>query len=245
VDSKDEIAEKLKSNHIIPEQLKEIPEPTVYPELDYSNNEIFFVDYDMVQANIIMLAKDEKLDMNLMPEIRLFNEYYGGSMASIIFQEIRESRALAYSAFSSYSTPSKPEDSGYSFSFVATSTDKVKDATDALVELLNEMPYEEKQFNEAKSNMLKKIESERITKERVFWTYLSNLRKGVNHDYRKDVYEKVQNQNIDDLNNFFSKHIANKKHCYLVVGNKKVIDMNTLKKLGNVHELSLNDVFNY
>ena len=244
-DEKEQIAEAVTQNHNVSEQLKDIPAPTQYPELDYTKNEIFFVDYDMVQANIIMLAKDEKLDMKLMPEIKLFNEYYGGSMASIIFQEIRESRALAYSAFSSYRTPAKLEDSGYSFSFVATSADKVKDATDALVELLNEMPYEEKQFNEAKSNMLKKIESERITKERVYWTYLSNLRKGVNHDYRKDVYESVQNQNIDDLNKFFKKHIANKKHCYLVVGNKKDVNMNVLKKLGNVHELSLEEVFNY
>jgi len=244
-DEKQQIAENLKANHKVSEQLKEIPEPTKYPELDYTKNEIFFVNYDMVQANIIMLAKDEKLDMNLMPEIRLFNEYYGGSMASIVFQEIRESRALAYSAFSSYSTPSKLDDYGYSFSYVATSADKVKDATEALVELLNEMPYEEKQFNEAKTNMLKKIQSERITKERVYWTYLSNLRKGVKHDYRKDVYEKVKNQNIDDLNKFFKEHIANKNHCYLVVGNKKDINMSVLKKLGNVHELSLEEVFNY
>ena len=242
---KDAIAEQLKLNHKVADQLKEIPAATEYPEMDYANNEIFFVDYDMVQANLIMLAKDEKLNIEMLPEIRLFNEYYGGSMASIIFQEIRESRALAYSAYSAYFVPSKKDESHYSFSYVATSADKVKDATDALLELLNEMPYEQKQFDEAKTNMLKKIESERITKESVYWTYLSNQRRGIDYDIRKNVYEKVKTQDINDLKKFFDAHIANKKHCYLVVGNKKDLDMKVLSKLGNVHELSLEEVFNY
>ena len=245
ISNKNDIAEVLKAKHNLAPELKDVPEPVVYPEKDYNQNEIFFVDYDMVQANMIMLAKDEKLNTDLLPEIRLFNEYYGGSMASIIFQEIRESRALAYAAYSAFTVPSKKDDSHYSFSYVATSADKVKDATDALLELLNEMPYEAKQFDEAKKNMLKKIESERITKEGIYWTYLSNLRRGLDYDYRKDVYEKVQNQDIEDLKQFFDKHIANKKHCFLVVGNKKDVDMNVLKKLGNVHELSLEEVFNY
>lgn len=239
------VAQSLKNNHKLAPELIDTPKAIEYPEQAIEENEIFFVDYDMVQANLIMLGKDEKLNIKILPEAKLFNEYYGGSMASIIFQEIRESRALAYSAYSTYTVPSKMDKSHYSFSYVATSADKVKNATDALLNLLNDMPYEEKQFNEAKNNMLKKIESERITKENVYWTYLSNLDRGINYDYRKDVYNKVTDLDIEALKGFFNEHIANKKHRFLVVGNKKEVNMKVLSKLGKVKVLELNEVFNY
>jgi len=239
------VAQTLKNKHKLAPELIDTPKPIEYPEQAIEENEIFFVDYDMVQANLIMLSKDEKLNTDILPEARLFNEYYGGSMASIIFQEIRESRALAYSAYSAYTVPSKKDQSHYSFSYVATSADKVKDATDALLDLLNDMPYEEKQFNEAKNSMLKKIESERITKENVYWTYLRNLDKGINYDYRKDVYNTVKGEDIETLKTFFNEHIANKKHRFLVVGNKNEVDMKVLSKLGKVKILELEEVFNY
>jgi len=242
---KSEIENKLMQQHKVADQLKDIPAPVVYPEANITENEVYFVDYDMVQANIIMLGKDEELNVDLMPEIKLFNEYYGGSMASIVFQEIRESRALAYTAFSTFTTPSKPKESHYSLSYVATSADKVNDATTALLDLLNKMPKEQKQFDEAKGNMLKKIESERITKDRVFWNYLNNKDRGIDYDVRKTIYDKVKKDDLNILDKFFTQHVANKKHRFLVIGNKKDINMKVLKKLGKVHMLSLEQIFNY
>ncbi|MFA8436499.1 MAG: M16 family metallopeptidase [Marinifilaceae bacterium] len=245
VNDQEKVVAHLKAKHQLAAELKDVPAPVVYPELEYNKDKVFFVDYDMVQANLIMLSKDEKLNTKLMPEINLFNEYYGGSMASIVFQEIRESRALAYTAYSYFSTPSQKDRSHYSFSYVATSVDKVEEATKAMLNLLNGMPYEEKQFDEARQNLVKKIESERITKESIYWTYLRNLRKGIDYDYRQDVYEKVKMADLNDVKTFFEKHIANKPHAFLVVASKKDIDMKVLSRLGEVHELSLEEIFNY
>jgi predicted Zn-dependent peptidase len=39
------------------------------------------------------------------PTRALFNEYFGSGLSSIVFQEIREAKALAYGASASYTVP--------------------------------------------------------------------------------------------------------------------------------------------
>jgi len=101
------------------------------------------------------------------------------------------------------------------------------------------VPREGQKMEEVKDLILGEIEK---IKKGEFDEWLVEA---VINDYRKDVYETVKNQDIDDLKVFFNQHIAHKKHCFLVAGNKKDVDMKVLKELGNVHELSLKEVFNF
>jgi len=231
--------------HKMEDELKEYPEPVKYTEETIENNRVYFVHYEMVQANMIILAMDEKFSPELLGPAKLFNEYYGGSMASIVFQEIRESKALAYTAFSYYSTPRKPDKSHFLYAYLGTQADKLGLAVDAMQNLLNDMPLSEKSFEIARDSILQKIEKERIIKSSVFWTYLSNLDKGIKHDIREDIYEYVSNASIHDLSEFFEQHISNKAYTFLVLGNRDSLDMNVLKKLGDVKELTLEEIFNY
>lgn len=226
-------------------KLKDYPKPTSYKERNFDNNYVFIVDYDMVQSNVLFMSKDCKFDKNLLPYSRIFGEYFGGGLSSIVFQEIREARALAYSAFSAFSTPSKPDLSHFVFGFVGTQPDKLKIATDALVSLLNDMPKATAQFEQSKTGVMRKIESERITKASIFWTYLSNKDKGINYDIRKDIYEKTKTMSINELDDFFNTHIKNKKYIFLILANKSSLDYNVLRQIGEIKELSLKEIFNY
>lgn len=87
--------------------LKDYPAPAKYDRLAANENTIYFVDYDMVQAEIQMMRNDKAFDAKLLPMVSAFNEYYGGGMASVVFQDIRESKALAYSTYSYFARPSK------------------------------------------------------------------------------------------------------------------------------------------
>jgi len=241
--------EKVKSvvhnTHKIDDELKEYPEPVKYEEETVENNRVYFVHYDMVQANIIILAKDEKFSQELLGPAKLFNEYYGGGMASIVFQDIRESKALAYTAFSVYSTPRKPDKSHFLYAYLGTQADKLGLAVDAMQNLLNNMPLSEKSFEIARDSILQKIEKERIIKSSIFRTYLSNLDKGIKHDIREDIYQYVNNASLENLNEFFEQHISNKAYTFLILGNRDSLDMSILEKLGDVKELKLEEIFNY
>jgi zinc protease len=118
----------------------------------------------MVQTEFIMISKGNQFNPEIVPEIRLFNEYFGGGMNSVVFQEIREAQGLAYSAYSNYSLANKKDKSNYLLAYVGTQADKQPEAMDAMLNLLNNLPESEEAFNIAKESILSKIESERITK---------------------------------------------------------------------------------
>ena len=240
-----EVKGMLENQHKIPESLKAIPEPKTFAELDHDKNKVYIVDYDMVQANILMISKDQPLDMGLLPEANLFSEYFGGGLSSIVFQEIRESRALAYSAFAAFSVPARLGESHFVYGYVGTQADKLKIATDAMLDLMNDMPKAEKQFNLAKESIMKKIETERITKQDIYFTYLENLERGVDYDTRKDVYEAMKTISMNDLDAFFNKHVAGKNYTFLILGKRDNLDMKVLSELGEVQELTLEEIFSY
>lgn len=235
----------IEKHHKVPEELKTYPDPVKFVELETNENKVYFVDYDMVQVNIIMMSKDEKLNMSLLPEATLFNEYFGGGLSSIVFQEIRESRALAYSVFAAFNIPAKRERSHFTYGFVGTQADKLKMAIHALLDLMNDMPKAEKQFDLAKESIMKKIESERITKTNIYSTYIRNLDRGVNYDTRKDVYEAMKMMSLDELDKFFMEHIAGKNYTFLVLGDRDAVDMNVLKELGTIREIKLEEIFGH
>lgn len=228
--------------HAIPAILKEYPEPVYFEEKETRENQVYFVDYDMVQANILLLTNDTKFDHELIPMAQLFNEYFG---SNIIFQEIRESRALAYSAFATFSTPTKPDKSHYVYAYVGTQADKLKTATDAMIDLMNNMPEAQKQFDLARETIMKRIETERITKTNIYSTYQRNKDLGIEYDIRQDVYNTMKTATLDQLAEFVSNHVAGKHYNFLLLGSREMINMDVLRQIGTVQEVTLEELFGY
>ena len=166
-------------------------------------------------------------------------------MNSIVFQEIREAQGLAYSVFSSYSQPSKKGKANYLFAYIGTQADKQGEAMDAMMELLNNMPESQGAFEIAKEAILNKIESERITKSRVIWNYISAQDKGLDYDVRKDTYEQVSTMTFEDLKNFHETYIKDKNYVTVLVGSRDKINFEDLAEYGDVRELSLEELFGY
>lgn len=243
--NQNDLLQYLDTLHHVPEKPWPYPNEEYYSEQETSRNTVYFVNYDMVQTSIVLLSKGPVFNPELIPASRLFGEFYGSGLSSIVFQEIRESKALAYSAFASFAVPVKADRSHYLYAFVGTQADKLKTATYAMINLMNEMPEAGKQFEQAKEAIAKKIETERITKQNVFWNYWSNHKKGIDYDIRQDVYQYVSENSMEDFESFFNEYISNNNYTVLVMGNKELLDMNTLYELGTVKELTLEEVFNY
>jgi len=242
----DKIKNILTQYHKVPGGIvRDYPQPVQYSELDMSENKVYFVNYDMVQSEIMMLSKGNKFDKSLAPATYLFNEYFGSGLSSIVFQEIREAKALAYSAYAAFTSPRKISESHYVQAYVGTQANKMKDAVTAMNELMNNMPEAEVQFNAAKDASMKKIESERIVGSEIFWSYERAKDKGLDYDIRKDIYAQLPNMKMTDLKAFFDKNIQGRKYTYLVLANRKSVDAKVLNSLGKYEELSLEKVFNY
>lgn len=222
-----------------------VPASISLTELEQNETQVYFVHRDQVQAEVLLLAKDQKFDASLMPMAALYNSYYGSGLSSIIFQEIREAKGLAYTAYSSYSQPITSNESFYLTSYVGTQADKLNDAMVAMFEILNEMPEVENQLEASKRSIMKRIASDRKIKDKKFFAYLASKNLGLDYDSRKTVYEEVQKASMEDMRNFFNQKVKGRKYTIMVLGDRNMIDRSTLEKYGPVKELSMEDIFGY
>lgn len=240
-----DLASVLEKEHRVPASLKPIPEANKFEQLPTPVSNVYTVDYDMKQVEIIMLSKSRSYDKEIVPVVRLFNEYFGGSMNSIVFQEIRESKGLAYSAYAGYRGPVRPDQNYYLFSYIGTQIDKLPEAMKAMMGLFNNMPESEKAMNASKEAIINKIRTERITKSAVLFNYLNARKFGLTQDIRKDVFEKVPKMTFADMKAFQQQYLKDKSFNIMVLGKKSEIDLKTLSTYGKVNSLELKDIFGY
>ena len=234
----------LNTYHKLYGDLKEYPTAKEYKESETGGN-VFFTDYNMVQTELMFLAKGEPFKPENMAASTLFNTYFGSGLSSIVFQEIRESKSLAYSAFAAYRGASKKDSPNYVMAYVGTQANKLEQAVDAMMELMNNMPEAEKQFIAAKEATLKKLAAQRITKSNIFWSYERLQKLGINNDNRELMYNTIKGMTMQDLKAFFNKNIKGESYNVMVIGNKKDLNVASLKKLGKIKELDIDYLFNY
>jgi len=184
-------------------------------------------------------------DPSKLSVIELFNGYFGGDMGSIVFQTIRESKALAYSTYAYYLAPDKKEGRYTTLAYVGSQADKMGEAVSAMNELMKDLPKTDKVLEAAKESIRKNLASERVTQDDIIFSYFAAKRLGLNDDYRKRIYDQVESLTFDDIKKFHSDYISGKNYTYCVVASRDKIKMDDLKKIGEVKELSLEEIFGY
>lgn len=236
----------IEKYHNVPDAFVPIPEETKFAEQPTNENKVYQVDYDMKQAMLLMLSQSEVYDKNKEPLIRLYNEYFGGSMNAIVFQEMRESRALAYAAMSVYQNLlQKKENHNYNISFIMTQTDKLGDALKAFFDLMNNMPEAEKSFELAKNSIIQAMRTERITQSDILFNYETARRLGQDKDIRREIFKVIPDLKFNDIKQFQEAYIKGKPQTILVLGPSKSLDFKMLKSYGKVKKLKLKDIFGY
>ncbi|MCL1942594.1 MAG: insulinase family protein [Candidatus Azobacteroides sp.] len=239
------VTSALNKLHKMPEQLLPVLPPKRYEPISITSDRLYFVNYDANQSYMAEITKGEKFSKAFVPQVEMYNNYFDGSMNSIVFQEMREKRSLAYSASAYYKEPSYSDGYYLNNAFIATQNDKIIDALDAFNDLFENMPLSEKGFKLAQEAIISNINTQRITKMNIIWNYLSNQKMGYTSDRRKDVYDHVPQLTLDDVKTFNDKYIKNRNKTYLILGRESDINFEILGKYGDVKKLSLEEIFGY
>ena len=74
--------------------------------------------------------------------VNMFNGYFGGGMGSIVFQTIRESKALGLFYLCSRTNTFKKRRSFVVVAYVGSQADKLNEAVAGMNELLTDLPKE-------------------------------------------------------------------------------------------------------
>ena len=216
-----------------------------FKQVPTTKTQVLFADYDMVQSETRWIRNTDKYNPEMTTMNQVFNNYFGGGMGSIVFQTIRESKALAYSTYGYYVAPSKKNDDYYMMSYVGSQADKFNEAVASMNELLTKMPELPVNLDLAKSQVKKDIQTERITQDGIIFRYLAAQQLGLNKDIRKDVYNQVDRITMSDVKGFHNKYLSGKPYTYAIVASEKNLSKETLSKIGEYKKITLEELFGY
>jgi predicted Zn-dependent peptidase len=235
----------IKKAHLLPKEFTDAAPAKVYTYTKQDTNKVYFANYDMVQSEIRWLRNTGLFNKTDAANIQVFNSYFGGGMGSIVFQTIRESKALAYSTFAQYVSPDKADKQYSMIAYVGSQADKMTDAVNGMNELLNVLPQSDKSFDGAKVNVINNLETTRITKDGIFAYYFADKKLGYDYDSRIDLYKELKPITFQSIKDFHTQKVANKPYTYLIVASDKKVKMEDMQKFGEVTTLSLEQLFGY
>ena len=224
---------------------KDIPTNKIFHPQATTENQVLFVNYDAKNTYVTEYFRGEQFNAAMVPNVNLFNEYFGGSMNAIVFQEMREKRSLAYSASSYYTYRNRKDGWFFDIANVITQNDKLFDALNAYEELFNDMPQAEANFKLAQDALLAGTRTDRTTKFAIISNYLYCEKLGLKEPLNKQNFAAYQKMTMSDLVNFQKQYIKGQKKFYLVLGKESEIDFNRLAKFGKVKKLTLDEIFGY
>ena len=236
----------LAKNHKTAKKPLPVPEGKPYELQQVKAAETLIAPYDAKNIYMIEVANDGKrFDIDSYPTERLFNEYFGGGMNAIVFQELREARGLAYSASARYVTPSKLSSSYRFFDFIATQNDKMMDCISTFREIIDTIPQSQGAFEIARQNSMKSIATQRTIRDAVLQSYLNMQRLGLSESLMKRVYEALPKLTLADIVSFERKNIVGKPRKRFILGNKDELDTKALEKLGPVRYITTEEIFGF
>lgn len=244
--SKDQLLADLAEYHKVPETLTPLPESTRYAMELTNESMVYLAPYDSKQIYMASYSnKSEKYDVNRTPIINMYNEYFGGGMNSIVFQEMREARGLAYSSAAFMIQPRRLDQDYCYFTFIATQNDKMMDAVEAFDEIINQMPVSENAFALAKESIISSIRTTRVTKSDVLTAYLAAQELGIDYDVNKLIYEKTPSLTLDDVVKFQQENIKDRIYHYGILGDESQLDIKSMSNKGKIIRLTTEDIFGY
>ncbi len=209
-------------------------------------NEVLIAPYDAKNIYMRMIHNEQRSWNPEEAAVKaLFNEYYGGGMNTIVFQELREARGLAYNAYAAYVEPSYKEYPEYFFTHIITQNDKMMDCVRQFHNILDTIPQSETAFRIAKDALTKRLATERTTKLSLINAWLAAKQRGIDYDLNERIYNALPALTLKDIISFEQRFMARKPYRYVILGNEKELDMKALEKVGPIRRLSTEEIFGY
>ena len=241
-----ELVSLLDKEHRTPDTLKDVPAGEDFKQQTTPETKIYVAPYEAKNIYMSQISdRGEKFDAAIEPVRKLYNEYFAGGMNSIVFQEMRESRGLAYSAWAGLNQSSYADEDYFFISQISSQNDKMLDAINTFNDIINNMPQSEAAFKLAKEAMTARLRTSRITKMGVIWDYIEAQDLGQTVDSRIKLFNDVQGMTLQDIVDFQEQWIKGRTYSYAILGDKKELDMEALRKIGPVIELTAEDIFGY
>lgn len=239
---------KVEKLHKVGENLAEYAPSKVLVAASTKEPVIYIAPYKANQINMYRISTYDDIEYDPYKDAltRLYDAYFGSGMSSIVFQDIREAKGLAYHASAFTSLPSRVGQKPYYTARVYTQNDKMIDAMKAFDEILTNMPVSEKSFEVTKNNLIQNYATTRYNGANVILRYLALKDKGVGLDYDKRYYEYLQSLTLQDIIKYQQDYVKGRTFTTGILGYPAELDLKSIDpSYGKIKILKTEDIFGY
>ncbi len=166
----------------------------------------------------------------------LFSLYFGEGMSSLMFQEIREFRSLAYYTSGAYRLPPyRLSDLPTRFvAYLSTQSDKTIDALEVLDALINHMPEHPERIDSLIRTEINRVNNAYPAFRDISTRIAEFRRDGYTDDPHRALLDDIRRMTMDDITRFYQAHVCGRKPVYVIVGNAHRIDRHRLATFGEI-----------
>lgn len=244
--SGEEVAKLINQYHRTSDKRQPVPEVMKFEQVATPENQVFLLDFPIVQTDALFVSRGAPF-FHFEDHVfsAWYNDYFGLGLSSVVFQELRESKALAYNTFARLLSPRRKDQAHYLEAYIGTQPDKLGVALPAILDIVENMPAATERIEQARMAILRSIESNHVRPSKLYWEAWAARDLGFDYDLDRDIYARLQSSTAADLIKFQIERIKNRRFSLLILGSKNHIDRGLLSEIGPVAELTREDVFGY
>lgn len=213
------------------------------PRNGFESNKVYFLNNKKaVQSQINFTMEGDALNLNIIGDKSAFNHYFGNDMSSLVFQEIREFRSLAYSTSANYVSAPRPNEKDFFYAYVGCQGDKTPEALEVMNDLIQNMPLKRERAEAIRSYLVANAKTNKPGFRQLIGTVDRWKEMGYTQDPNIALIRYYSDLSFDQIEQFHKNYIKGKNMQIIVVGNSNKFDVNTLKKYGTLIEVKTGDV---
>ncbi len=225
--------------------MKDGNELVIHDPIKYENTQVYFLtDKKKQQADLYLYIGGHPYAISEDVSTNAFNQYFSGGFTGLVIDEIRVKRSMAYSAYGFISTPSLQGKSNYFIGYVGTQHDKVADAVDVFMDLINNMPEHPEHLENIKTILRQNYLTSKPSLRSKSQTYASWELLGYTEDPAKVNMSKIDALTWEEIVAYYEANLKNQPVSIIIVGDPKLVNLKQLEaKYGKVKKISKNKIF--
>ena len=213
----------------------------------YDTPTVFFYDLPRSrQAQIVTYQTFNKPQSGTdKAALRVLSEYFGGGMFSLMFQEVREFRAMAYSAsgYTEDPAPAYPNDPAVFVTSLGTQADKSLSAMQLVDSLIHTLPLKENSLESAIYSIVGKANNGYPTFRSLPSSVSNYERLGYKSDPDKEVLENLSSIDAATLKAYYDANVIPAPVAWIIVGDRKTLPMDEIARYGTIVEFEKKDIY--
>lgn len=222
--------------------------PQLRPLVDYNKSQVFFYDNPKARQTTIAVYQSfgPMANESVRNDFSLWGSYFGGGMSSVLFQDIREFRALAYRTGGYALKPILhlfPNATVGYLTCLGTQADKSMQAIGVLDTLYRQMPMRVDNIEGARQGLINQINNGYPAFRSLAPTVAAIRAAGYTRDPNAGLAQALPSLRLINVEGFYRAYVQSRPRVLIIVGNGKTLDKTKLALWGGITQLKKDDIF--